>query len=87
MEELVLAHGGELEADVSRLPAQLVGDGLALRSGCASLGFSDHSPMPLSADPDGWSMKPEKVHAYRTEIKPMFPGFRPSSSVTASPWI
>ena len=40
----------------------------ALRSGCASLGFSDHSPMPLSADPDGWSMKPEKVHAYRTEI-------------------
>lgn len=40
----------------------------ALRSGCASLGFSDHSPMPPAADPDGWSMKPEKVPAYRAAI-------------------
>lgn len=40
----------------------------ALRSGCASLGFSDHSPMPPAADPDGWSMKPEKVPAYRAGI-------------------
>lgn len=40
----------------------------AVRAGCASLGFSDHSPMPPAADPDGWSMKPEKVPAYRAEI-------------------
>lgn len=40
----------------------------ALRAGCASLGFSDHSPMPTAADPDGWSMKPEAVPAYRSEL-------------------
>ena len=40
----------------------------ALQAGCASLAFSDHSPMSPAADPDGWSMKPEKVHAYRSEI-------------------
>lgn len=40
----------------------------ALRAGCASLGFSDHSPMPPSADPDGWSMRPEKVPVYRAEL-------------------
>lgn len=40
----------------------------ALRAGCSSLGFSDHSPMPPAADPDGWSMKPEKVPAFREEI-------------------
>ena len=40
----------------------------ALQAGCASLAFSDHSPMSPAADPDGWSMKPEKVDAYRTEV-------------------
>ena len=40
----------------------------ALQAGCASLAFSDHSPMSPAADPDGWSMKPEKVPAYRAEI-------------------
>ena len=40
----------------------------ALQAGCASLAFSDHSPMSPAADPDGWSMNPEKVPAYRAEI-------------------
>lgn len=40
----------------------------AVRGGCASLGFSDHSPMPPAADPDGWSMKPEKLPACRAEV-------------------
>lgn len=40
----------------------------AVRAGCASLGFSDHSPMPPAADSDGWSMKAEKLPAYRAEI-------------------
>lgn len=40
----------------------------AVRAGCASLGFSDHSPMPPAADPDGWSMKAEKLPDYRAEI-------------------
>lgn len=40
----------------------------ALRAGCASLGFSEHSPMPPAIDPDGWSMKPEDEPAYRREV-------------------
>lgn len=40
----------------------------AVRAGCLSLGFSDHSPMPPAADPDGWSMKTEMLPAYRAEI-------------------
>ena len=40
----------------------------AIRAGCVSLGFSDHSPMPPAADPDGWSMKAEMLPAYRAEI-------------------
>lgn len=40
----------------------------ALRAGCASLGFSDHSPMPPAADSDGWSMRPEKIPAFRAEV-------------------
>lgn len=40
----------------------------AIRAGCLSLGFSDHSPMPPATDPDGWSMKAEKLPAYRAEI-------------------
>lgn len=40
----------------------------AISSGCASLGFSEHSPLPPSADPDGWSMAAEDVDAYRREI-------------------
>lgn len=39
----------------------------AIRAGCASLGFSEHSPMP-AADPDGWSMASQDVDAYRAEI-------------------
>ena len=40
----------------------------AISSGCASLGFSEHSPLPPSADPDGWSMAAEEVSAYRAEV-------------------
>lgn len=40
----------------------------AIRAGCTSLGFSDHSPMPPAAGPDSWSMKAEKIPAYRTEV-------------------
>ena len=40
----------------------------AVKAGCASLGFSEHSPMPAPADPDGWSMKAERVGDFRTEI-------------------
>lgn len=40
----------------------------AIRAGCASLGFSEHSPMPAAADPDGWSMASRDVDAYRAEI-------------------
>ena len=40
----------------------------ALRAGCASLGFSEHSPLPPAADPDGWSMAASDVAAYRAEL-------------------
>ncbi len=40
----------------------------ALRSGCTSLGFSEHSPLSCDADPDGYTMRPEKVPAYRAEV-------------------
>ena len=40
----------------------------ALSSRCASLGFSEHSPLPPAADPDGWTMKEAVVGAYRAEI-------------------
>jgi len=40
----------------------------AISSGCASLGFSEHSPLPPSADPVGWSMAAREVPAYRREI-------------------
>lgn len=40
----------------------------AVRAGCASLGFSEHSPLPLSADPDGWTMKRDKVEVYRKTV-------------------
>ncbi len=40
----------------------------AVRSGCASLGFSEHSPLTGEADPDGWSMKPASVPSYRAAV-------------------
>lgn len=40
----------------------------AFRAGCASIGFSEHSPLPPAADPDGWSMKPEDAAAYRSAV-------------------
>lgn len=40
----------------------------AIRAGCRSLGFSEHTPMPPEADPDGWAMDASREMAYRTEI-------------------
>ena len=38
----------------------------AIRAGCGSLGFSEHSPLPPEADPDRYTMA--NVPAYRQEI-------------------
>ena len=40
----------------------------ALSSGCTSLGFSEHSPLPPGLDPEGWTMRAEEAGAYRAEI-------------------
>ena len=40
----------------------------AIRSGCTSLGFSEHSPLPRHLDPDGWSMAERDVDRYRAEV-------------------
>ncbi len=40
----------------------------AIRAGCRSLGFSEHSPMPAAADADGWSMEAARETAYRAEV-------------------
>ncbi len=40
----------------------------AISSGCTSLGFSEHSPLPACIDPDGWTMRPGDVSPYRAEV-------------------
>lgn len=40
----------------------------ALRAGCGSLGFSEHSPLPPEVDPDGYTMAADSVPAYRREV-------------------
>lgn len=40
----------------------------AIRAGCRSLGFSEHSPMPPDADPDGWTMDAAREDEYRREV-------------------
>ncbi|MBD5163045.1 MAG: histidinol-phosphatase [Oscillibacter sp.] len=40
----------------------------AIRAGCRSLGFSEHSPMPPEADPDKWAMQAEREAEYRAEV-------------------
>ncbi len=40
----------------------------AIRAGCRSLGFSEHSPMPPEADPDGWTMDASREAEYRREV-------------------
>lgn len=40
----------------------------AIAAGCGALGFSEHSPLPPAADPDGWSMAAGDVEAYRREV-------------------
>lgn len=40
----------------------------AIASGCLSLGFSEHTPMPPEADPDGWTMDAGREEEYRAEV-------------------
>ncbi len=40
----------------------------ALSRGCASLGFSEHSPLLPPLDPDSWTMPAEDEGTYRAEI-------------------
>ena len=40
----------------------------AIRSGCAALGFSEHSPFPPAGEHDGYSLLPERVADYRAEV-------------------
>ena len=40
----------------------------AIRSGCAGLGFSEHSPFPPVGPHDGYSLLPERVADYRAEV-------------------
>lgn len=40
----------------------------AIRSGCASLGFSEHSPFPPVGPNDGYSLLPERVADYCAEV-------------------
>ena len=40
----------------------------AIRAGCASLGFSEHSPLPPELDPDGWTMAENDMARYRSEV-------------------
>ena len=40
----------------------------AISSGCTSLGFSEHSPLPAGLDPEGWTMAAADVPAYRAEV-------------------
>ena len=40
----------------------------AIRSGCAALGFSEHSPFPPVGTHDGYSLLPERAADYRAEV-------------------
>lgn len=40
----------------------------AIRAGCTALGFSEHSPLPPTLDPDGWTMVEPDVERYRSEV-------------------
>lgn len=59
-------HTHTVFGDGKHTPEEMVRG--AILAGCASLGFSEHSPMPASASPDGWSMNTEEEPAYRREI-------------------
>lgn len=59
-------HTHTVYSDGKHTPGEMAAG--AVRSGCASLGFSEHSPLTGEADPDGWSMKPASVPAYREDI-------------------
>ena len=40
----------------------------AIRAGCGSLGFSEHSHLPPAIDPDGYTLAADSVPAYRREV-------------------
>ena len=40
----------------------------AVRAGCTSLGFSEHSPLAPFYDPDRYAMEAADLPAYRSEI-------------------
>lgn len=40
----------------------------AAAAGCAALGFSEHAPFPPEIDPEGCTILPEQVPAYRAEV-------------------
>ncbi len=58
-------HTHTVFSDGKNTPEEMVRG--AIRAGCASLGLSDHSPMPPAADPDEWSMRPDRILAFREE--------------------
>ena len=59
-------HTHTVFGDGKHTPEEMVRGAIA--SGCASLGFSEHSSMPAEADPDGWSMGAEREDEYRAEV-------------------
>ena len=59
-------HTHTVFSDGKNTPEEMVRG--AVRAGCASLGFSEHSPLPPAADLGGWSMKASDTVAYRREI-------------------
>lgn len=48
----------------------------AIRSSCAALGFSEHSPFPPVGKHDGYSLLPERVAEYRAEILQLRENYR-----------
>lgn len=48
----------------------------AIRSGCAALGFSEHSPFPPVGKHDGYSLLPERVADYRAEVLQLRENYR-----------
>ena len=59
-------HTHTVFGDGKHTPEEMVQG--AIRAGCRSLGFSEHSPMPPEADPDGWTMNAAREAEYRREV-------------------
>lgn len=59
-------HTHTVFGDGSNTPEEMVRG--ALLAGCASLGFSEHSPLAPFYDPDGYAMDQADLPAYREEV-------------------